>query len=184
MFFIFRVFETALFQNRIQILLPQPGTIEQNTINLVFLLSVFERFVAEDSQAKVLEVGVCRIVGMVYGAKVLVDDFHTFPHVVRLCGKSDLRDATFGFRVIVQNNGTVLFGADVFYGVADQLRNLVVITVFASGIGNSSSERNIFADMPIYVYRSPNIGIIVFKSSVFFEQSLCKCLLQEVRKQI
>ena len=90
MLFVFRMTESAVFQESIEIFLPQPGSVEQNTIDLIFLLSIFNGLVSKDLQADFLQCGIGRIIRVSHGAEILSNDFAPLTYIIALGCCNDL----------------------------------------------------------------------------------------------
>ena len=109
---------------------------------------------------------------MADGAEVLTNDFVAKILLIRRRGCHNLRNTLPHFQIVVEDNFARRFGFDKFDCVADVLCDFVVVTMCAGVVGNRAPERNILADMTANINHATDIGIVVLKSAILFEQSL------------
>ena len=106
----------------------------------------------------------------------MVYDFLSFTRIIALRGHDNLRNALFGFRIVVENTATELSSPDILYRMTYQLSDFVIIAMLSGGVGHFSLEWNILAYMAADIDGAADVGIIMLKSTILFEKPLCQGL--------
>ena len=182
--FILWMLKTYILQNSIQILLPKPSTIKQDTINLFLILTVLQFLMAKDLQAKSLQITIFAEIWMIYWSFIQIDNPIPIISVITRCGIVNQADRFFGFFVIIKNVSSIGMACDIFYSVSNKLSDRIIHSIFPCSICHFSRKWDILPDMTLNINSSTNIGIIIVSGLILLVQSLSQRPFQESGKQI
>ena len=139
--FIARVQEACRRKERIEVLFPKPSTIEEDAVNLVVGRAVFEFFVTKNLEAELLEIAVLGIIRMAHRAQVAIDDLGTLLTIVGRCCLLDRFDCILGVGIVLEDSACVVVLTDILDGMANELGEVVVISVLTRLVSHVTGER-------------------------------------------
>ena len=167
-----------------QILLPQPGTVEEDTLHFIIFLSCGKALMSEDGDAQPLQWLIGRIVRVVDRPQVVIEDLS--PRRFRIG-----RSAIDNFHHAVPRLGIELQQAvakhrrlQMLYRMADQLGQRVVSRHHPCAVRDAASEWIVACNMTGNVDNTTDIRIIEGEPLVLPEQSLRQRPLQILGEEV
>ena len=136
-----RVQEACRCKERIEVLFPKPSTIEEYTVNLIVRGAVFEFFMTKYLEAELLEIAVLGIIRMAHRAQVAIDDLGTLMTIVGRGCLLDRFDCILGVGIVLKDSAGVGVLTDILDGMANELGEVVVISVLTRLVSHVTGER-------------------------------------------
>ena len=131
-----------------------------------------------------MQIKVFAEIWMVYWPVIQIDNPTSVVSVITRCRIVYQSNRFLGLVIVAEDISVIWMTRDVFYGMPDELGDMIINGIFPCRIGHFARKRDVLSDITLNINPSAHIGIVIIPCLILLVNPLSQCPFQKSGKQI